>query len=256
MLGFQFIQNLLEQEVELGGKSPNVVYADANIDLAVAGAAFGIYFAQGENCNAGSRILVEDTMHDRFLDRLVAFTERIRVLPPTDERSQLGALISEGHLRRVADYVEIGRREGVRVVTGGRRLTEAPLDRGYFYAPTVLADVTREHRVFREEIFGPVVTVTRFHTEEEAIDLANATDYGLAAGVWTASFDRAMRFVKGVASGTVWVNTFNTTPVEAPFGGVKSSGFGRDCGMQAIENYTTWKTVALAVAPFSDWYAS
>ena len=243
-------------QVELGGKSPNVVYADANIDLAVAGAAFGIYFAQGENCNAGSRILVEDTMHDRFLDRLVAFTERIRVLPPTDERSQLGALISEGHLRRVADYVEIGRREGVRVVTGGRRLTEAPLDRGYFYAPTVLADVTREHRVFREEIFGPVVTVTRFHTEEEAIDLANATDYGLAAGVWTASFDRAMRFVKGVASGTVWVNTFNTTPVEAPFGGVKSSGFGRDCGMQAIENYTTWKTVALAVAPFSDWYAS
>jgi len=243
-------------QVELGGKSPNVVFADADFEKAVAGAAFGIFYAQGENCNAGSRILVEQSIHDRFLDSLVAFTERIRVLPPTDERSQLGSLISSGQLERVSRYVDIGRAEGVRVVTGGYRLMDPPFDRGNFYAPTILADVTSDHRVFQEEIFGPVVTVTPFRDEEDAIRLANATEFGLAAGVWTANVERAMRCARRLDSGYVWINTFNTTPVEAPFGGVKSSGFGRDCGMQAIDNYTTWKTVAVALEPFSDWYAS
>jgi acyl-CoA reductase-like NAD-dependent aldehyde dehydrogenase len=241
-------------QVELGGKSPNIIFADADFDKAVAGAAFGIFYAQGENCNAGSRVLVEDSIHDRFLDALVAFTERIRVLPPTDERSQLGSLISAAQLERVSGYVDVARSEGARVVTGGHQLTDPPFDRGHFYAPTVLADVRSDHRVFQEEIFGPVVTITSFRDEDEAIRLGNATEYGLAAGVWTSSVDRAMRCSQRLASGYVWINTFNTTPVEAPFGGVKSSGFGRDCGLQAIENYTTWKTVAFATEPYSDWY--
>jgi acyl-CoA reductase-like NAD-dependent aldehyde dehydrogenase len=243
-------------QLELGGKSPNVVFGDADLDLAVAGAAFGILYAQGENCNAGSRILVEDSIHDEFIARLKTRTESIRVLPALDESSQLGALISMEQLERVASYVEIGLAEGARLVTGGRRLQGGVYGDGYFYAPTILADVTSEHRVFQEEIFGPVVTVTRFRGEDEAIDLANGTEFGLAAGVWTRSLDRALRCVQEIDSGYVWVNTFNGTPIEAPFGGVKSSGFGRDCGPQAIDTYTTWKTVAWATAPFTDWYSS
>ena len=243
-------------QLELGGKSPNVVFADADIEAAAAGAAFGIFYTQGENCNAGSRILVERSIYPRFVDLVVARAEALRVGAPADESTDMGALISRPHLEKVAGYVEIGRAEGVRVATGGRKLTEASLSGGYFYAPTVLADVPAEARVFREEIFGPVVTITPFDGDDEAIRLANATEYGLAAGVWTKDVDRALRCVQQIESGYVWVNTFNGTPIEAPFGGVKHSGFGRDCGSQAIDTYTTWKTVAWAVQPFADWYRS
>ncbi len=243
-------------QMELGGKSPNIVFGDADFDRAVRGAAFGIFFAQGENCNAGSRVLVQDTIYERFVEGLAGMARSIRVLPPTDERCQMGALISRAHLEKVAGYVETGVREGARLVTGGRRLDDGALQGGHFYAPTVLADVRPHHRVFTEEIFGPVVVVTPFHDEEEAIQLANATEYGLAAGVWTSNVSRALRCVQEIDSGYVWVNTFNYTPVEAPFGGVKGSGFGRDCGMQALDTYTTWKTVAWATAPFTNWYES
>lgn len=248
-------QNALPVQLELGGKSPNVVFDDADFDRAVAGAAFGIFYAQGENCNAGSRVIVQSGTYGRFVEALAQFAQKIIVAAPTDEGSQIGALISKPHLEKVARYVEIGVEEGARLVTGGRTLTDASLGGGYFYAPTVLADVQESFRVFREEIFGPVVVVTPFRDEAEAIRLANATDYGLAAGVWTANVERALRCVQEIKSGYVWVNTFNGTPIEAPFGGVKRSGFGRDCGMQALENYMTWKTVAWATAPFSDWYA-
>jgi len=240
-------------QLELGGKSPNVVFADADIEKAAAGAAFGIFYTQGENCNAGSRILVERSIYDRFVEILVARAESLQVGPPADEATDMGALISRPHLEKVAGYVEIGRAEGVTVATGGETLTDE-LGGGYFYAPTVLADVEPEARVFREEIFGPVVTVTPFDDDDAAIQLANATDYGLAAGVWTKDVDRALRCLQQIESGYVWVNTFNSTPVEAPFGGVKLSGFGRDCGSQAIDTYTTWKTVAWALQPFRDWY--
>ncbi|HEY7940828.1 MAG TPA: aldehyde dehydrogenase family protein [Candidatus Limnocylindrales bacterium] len=243
-------------QLELGGKSPNVVFADADIDAAAAGAAFGIFYTQGENCNAGSRILVERSIYGRFVDLVVARAEALRVGAPADESTDMGALISRPHLEKVAGYVEIGRSEGVRVATGGRKLTDPSLSGGYFYAPTVLADVPADARVFQEEIFGPVVTITSFEDDDEAIRLANATEYGLAAGVWTKDVDRALRCIQQIESGYVWVNTFNGTPIEAPFGGVKHSGFGRDCGSQAIDTYTTWKTVAWAVQPFSDWYRS
>jgi betaine-aldehyde dehydrogenase len=242
-------------QLELGGKSPNVVFADADVEAAAAGAAFGIFYTQGENCNAGSRILVERSIYDQFVDLVVARAKALKVGPPAEESTEMGALISGLHLEKVSGYVDVGRREGVRVACGGERLTGASLSGGYFYAPTVLADVPPGARVFQEEIFGPVVTITPFETDDEAIRLANATDYGLAAGVWTTNVNRALRCVQELESGYVWVNTFNGTPVEAPFGGVKMSGFGKDCGSQAIDTYTTWTTVAWAIQPFSDWYA-
>jgi betaine-aldehyde dehydrogenase len=240
-------------QLELGGKSPNIVF-DADLREAVAGAAFGIFYNQGENCNAGSRLLVHQRVHDDFVRGLLAAVQKIRVLPPLDEASQMGALISGDHLAKVASYVDIGVAEGARLATGGQRMSGAPFNKGHFYLPTVLTEVRPEHRVFKEEIFGPVVTVTRFASDDEAIALANATDYGLAAGAWTGSVKRALRCVHEIRSGYVWINTFNGTPVEAPFGGVKSSGFGRDCGMQAIDTYTTWKTAVWSLGPFEDWY--
>ena len=241
-------------QVELGGKSPNVIFGDANLEAAAKAAAFGIFYTQGENCNAGSRILVEASVADEFTERVAQVARRIRVLPPLDESCQLGSLISSQQLEKVSKYVEVGVAEGARLVTGGHRVTGAPFDKGSFYEPTVLADVDASHRVFQEEIFGPVVTVTPFHDEADAIRLANATDFGLAAGVWTSDYDRAIHCAQRITSGYVWVNTFNTTPVEAPFGGVKSSGFGRDCGPQALDNYLSWKTLGLATAPYVDWY--
>jgi betaine-aldehyde dehydrogenase len=241
-------------QTELGGKSPDVVFDDADLDRAVAGVAFGIFYAQGENCNAGSRLLLQSSIYDRFLERLVEYVSRIRVLPPLDEDSQLGALVSQAQLDKVERYVRIGAEEGARVVCGGKRLLDGEFAKGLFYPPTILADVTPDARAFREEIFGPVLTVTPFDDEDEAIRLANATEFGLAAGVWTSNVDRAMRCVLWIKSGYVWVNTFNGTPVEMPFGGVKSSGFGRDASMHAIDTFTSLKSVVWAVAPYQDWY--
>lgn len=241
-------------QLELGGKSPNIVFDDADLELAVAGAAFGIFYNQGENCNAGSRLLVHAKVYDAFVAGLVARARELRVLPPLDERSQMGALISAAHLKKVAGYVEAGRSEGATLLCGGAAPGEGHFKCGHWYLPTVLAGVGPEHRVFREEIFGPVVTVTKFFDDDEAIALANATEFGLAAGAWTSSVQRALRCAQELQSGYVWINNYNPTPVEVPFGGVKSSGFGRDCGPQAVETYTTWKTVLWSLGRFEDWY--
>lgn len=242
-------------QMELGGKSPNIVFEDApDLDLAVAGAAFGIFYTQGENCNAGSRLILQRSIYDTFLEKLDAFARAIRIGNPLDESTQIGSLIAQEQLDKVESYVKIGLEHGARLVCGGQRLTGGDFAHGFFYPPTILADVKPGDRVFQEEIFGPVLTVTPFDTVDEAIALANATEFGLAAGAWTASAERAMRCVQEIKSGYVWINTFNGTPVELPFGGVKSSGFGRDCGMQALDSYTSWKSVVWAMAPYADWY--
>jgi acyl-CoA reductase-like NAD-dependent aldehyde dehydrogenase len=241
-------------QLELGGKSPNIVFPDADLAQAIAGGAFGIFYNQGENCNAGSRILVHESIHDAYVDGLVAAAKKIRVLPPQDERSQMGALISRAHRDKVAGLVEAGRKEGAVMKCGGPAPADGHFQKGHWYLPTVLTGVKPTHKVFQEEIFGPVVTVTPFKTDDEAIALANATAYGLAAGAWTRDVRRALRCVDELRSGYVWINQYNPTPVEAPFGGVKQSGFGRDCGPQAIETYMTWKSVLWSMADFADWY--
>jgi acyl-CoA reductase-like NAD-dependent aldehyde dehydrogenase len=242
-------------QMELGGKSPNIVFDDApDRDLAVAGAAFGIFYAQGENCNAGSRLILQRTIYEDFLARLGAFARNIRILTPLDEECQMGSLASQEQLDKVEYYVKVGLDAGARLVCGGERLTSGEFSKGFFYPPTILADVKPGDRVFQEEIFGPVLTVTPFDDVDEAIELANATEFGLAAGAWTSSTERAMRCVQELRSGYVWINTFNGTPVEVPFGGIKSSGYGRDCGMEAIHTYTTSKSVVWATSPYSDWY--
>ena len=247
-------ERLRPTQLELGGKSPNIVFDDADLDQACAGAAFGIFYNQGENCNAGSRLLVQAKIYDAFLEGLVRRARAIRVLPPLDERSQMGALISAPHARKVAGHVEAALAAGAARLCGGPAPEEGHFARGHWYLPTVLAEVRPEHVAFQEEIFGPVVTVTRFTDDDEAIALANATEFGLAAGAWTRSVRRALRCTQELQSGYVWINNYNPTPVEVPFGGVKSSGFGRDCGPQALETYTTYKTVLWALAPFEDWY--
>ncbi len=248
-------------QLELGGKSPNIVFDDADLPRAIAGGAFGIFYNQGENCNAGSRLLVHDKVYDQYVDGLVLAAKKIRVLPPLDERSQMGALISAAHRDKVAGMVAAGVAAGATLRCGGEimgstRDDAAHFARGHWYLPTVLTEVGPRDVLFQEEIFGPVVTVTRFHDDDEAIALANATQFGLAAGAWTRSVERALRCANELQSGYVWINQYNPTPVEAPFGGVKSSGFGRDCGPQAVETYLTWKSVLWSLAPFEDYYNS
>ena len=249
-------QRALPVQVELGGKSPHIVFHDADLDRAIPALAFGAFFAQGQNCNAGSRLLVDQAIAEDVTARLVAYSSKIKIGPTQDPTTELGAIISQRQLERIEGFVERAQAEGVVVAIGGRRVTDSFTAEGRYYSPTVLTGVTPNHEVFQDEIFGPVITVTTFENEADAIQLANATRYGLAAGVWTADIQRALRVSQDVKSGYVWINTFNTTPIEAPFGGVKQSGFGRDTGTQAIDNYLTWKTIAVAVTPPEDWYVS
>jgi acyl-CoA reductase-like NAD-dependent aldehyde dehydrogenase len=242
-------------QLELGGKSPTIVFEDVDIDEVAPAAAFGIFMNQGQNCSAGSRILVQASIHDRFVEALVTRTAAIRVLPPFDPRAQQGALISGDHLSKVHGWVERARREGATVATGGAPLTGDIFRGGHFYPPTVLVDVDPTSAAFQEEIFGPVVSVVPFRDEDEAIELANATRYGLAASVWTADMRRAMRVGARIETGFLWINTINSHPIQAPFGGVKDSGFGREEGLQALQNYMVQRSVVIGGERFVDPYA-
>src|SRR5436305_85807 len=227
--------------LELGGKSPNLIFADADLDAAAKGAYNGIVYGKGEVCAAGSRLFVEAKVHDELLDRLLARTKRLVPGDPLDPRTRLGALVSRKQREGVLRYVEEGRREGARVVAGGG--PAAIGGKGWFMQPTILDGVGNDMVVAREEIFGPVLAVIPFTQVSEAVELANASIYGLAAGVWTRDVGKAHQVARALQAGTVWINQYNWYDSAAPFGGYKQSGFGRELGSAALAAYTEVKTV-------------
>ena len=225
--------------MELGGKSPLIVFADADLDAAVGAAMLGNFYSAGQVCSNGTRVFVEAEAEAAFLDRLVKRTRAMRLGDPLDEATNLGPLVSGAHRDKVLGYIEKGRAEGARLVIGGG----VPQRPGFFVEPTVFAGVGDEMAIAREEIFGPVMCVLSFGSEAEAVARANATEFGLSAGVFTADLARAHRVIGQLQAGTAWINSYNLTPVEMPFGGTKMSGFGRENGRAAIEHWTEVKTV-------------
>jgi 5-carboxymethyl-2-hydroxymuconic-semialdehyde dehydrogenase len=233
--------------MELGGKSPCVVFADADLDAAVDAAVFQIFSLNGERCTAGSRLLVERPVYEEVVARVAERARNVRVGLPDDPATELGALIHPSHYSRVLGYVAAGKESGARLVAGGTR--PIGLDSGNYLAATVFADVKRTDRIFQEEIFGPVLCVTPFDTEDEALDLANDTRYGLAAYAWTSDLRRAHRFGHRVESGMVWINSQNVRDLRTPFGGVKDSGLGTEGGRHSIDFYTESRIVHVALEP-------
>jgi aldehyde dehydrogenase (NAD+)/phenylacetaldehyde dehydrogenase len=227
--------------LELGGKSPNIVFADADIDAAVKGAYTGIFYGKGEVCAAGSRLFVERSVHDQLVEKLVERTRKLAPGDPLDPKTRLGALISKQQRESVLSYVEAGRAEGAEVVAGGEPATVG--GKGFFMQPTILDACNNAMKVAQEEIFGPVLVVIPFDDVKEAVRLANDSIFGLAAGVWTRDIGKAHQVAREIQAGTVWINQYNWYDSGAPFGGYKQSGFGRELGKQALEYYTESKTV-------------
>jgi betaine-aldehyde dehydrogenase len=247
--------NVKKISLELGGKSPNVVFADADFETAVDYALFGIYANAGQVCSAGSRLLLEDAIYDKFVARLVERARKIVVGDGFDPKTEMGPLVAERQRDRVEKYIRIGLDEGAKLATGGGRAA-ATNPNGYFIEPTIFVDTKPEMRIVREEIFGPVLAVQRFSGEAEAIRLANDSDYGLAAAVFTTDGARAQRVIRKLRAGITWVNTYHPTYNEAPWGGYKQSGIGRELGTYGYEAYTEVKqiNINLAVEP-SGWFA-
>jgi aldehyde dehydrogenase (NAD+) len=235
--------NLKRVSLELGGKSPNVVFADADLDAAVEGAYFALFFNQGQCCCAGSRLFVEEKVHDQLVQKLVAKAKSQKVGDPFEPDTTQGPQVSQEQCDRVLGYIEHGKKEGAKLLTGGRRLG----DKGYFVEPTVFDRVTDNMKIAREEIFGPVMNVLTFKDMNEVIRRGNATFYGLAAAVWTRDITKAHRIANGLRAGTVWVNCYDVFDAAAPFGGFKMSGFGRELGEYALELYTEVKTVFVSL---------
>jgi aldehyde dehydrogenase (NAD+) len=237
--------NLKRVTLELGGKSANIIFPGADLDAAVKAAASGIFFNSGQVCSAGSRILVHDSIHDEVVERLVARAGAIRLGDPLDKATAMGPVVSAVQMHRVLEYVDIGRREGAELAAGGVRVGST----GFFVAPTVFANVEHSMRISQEEIFGPVATVIRFKDDDDALRIANGTRYSLAAGVWSEDIRRIHRFIKRLKAGTVWANTYGPTDVRLPWGGSRDSGFGREHGEAAIENFTEPKAVWINTGP-------
>jgi acyl-CoA reductase-like NAD-dependent aldehyde dehydrogenase len=235
--------NLTRVSLELGGKSPNVVFADADLEAAASGAAWGIFYNMGEDCCAGSRLFIQEQVYDEFLQKVTDAAKAIRVGHPFDDGSQLGPLVSSGHHARVSGYVDGALAAGAQIVAGGGRPHYLPGTEGYYYEPTILTDVTNDARIVREEVFGPVVVATPFSDDEHAVKVANDTVYGLAAGVWTQNLGRAHRFAHAVKAGTIWLNDYGPADAAAPFGGFKQSGYGREHGGEALNLFLETKAV-------------
>jgi len=235
--------NLKRVTLELGGKSPNIVFADANMKRATKGSMYGVFLNSGQVCTAGTRILVEKSVHDDFVSSLLESTASMKLGDPLEEDTQMGPVVSQEQMERVTGYIEIGKSEGAEVAVGGERATE--LGDGYFVQPTVFTGVSNDMRIAQEEIFGPVAAVIPVADVDEAIAVANDTIYGLAAAVWTNDVTKAHRVARGIKAGTVWVNTAGNVDPSVSFGGYKQSGFGRELGRHSMETYTQTKSVWL-----------
>jgi betaine-aldehyde dehydrogenase len=240
--------------LELGGKSPLIIFGDAKLDNAVSGALLANFYSSGQVCSNGTRVFVHRSIKAAFLERLVKRVNAMRIGDPMDPATQVGPLVSEQHMHKVLSYLERGRAEGARALTGGARVTAGELAKGYFVAPTVFDNCRDDMAIVREEIFGPVMSVLDFEDEQEVIERANATEFGLAAGVFTNDLTRAHRVIARLQAGTCWINQYNVTPIELPFGGVKLSGLGRENGRAAIEHYTQLKSVYVAMGDIDSPY--
>jgi aldehyde dehydrogenase (NAD+) len=241
-------KKLIPATLELGGKSANIYFSDCPWDKAVEGTAMGILFNQGQVCCAGSRVFVHEDIYDRFIDAMTETFNKVKVGLPWKEDTVMGCQIDEGQLQKILNYVEIGKKEGARLVCGGERVTDNGLDKGCFMRPTILADVTNDMRVAQEEIFGPVVVVIKFKDEDEVINMANDSEYGLGGAVWTKDINRALRVARAVETGRMWVNVYNNLPAHAPFGGYKKSGIGRETHKMMLDHYSQKKNIFISLS--------
>ncbi|MFC4558367.1 betaine-aldehyde dehydrogenase [Virgibacillus kekensis] len=235
--------NMKKIALELGGKNPNIVFADADFETAVDQALNAVFFHAGQVCSAGSRLLIEESIHDEFVEALIERTKHIKLGNGFDENTQSGPMISAEHRAKVENYVEIGKKEGAKLVVGGKRPDDPELQNGFFYLPTIFTNCTSDMRIVQEEVFGPVLTVETFKTKEEAVKLANDTIYGLAGAVWTQDLSKAEFVAARLRMGTVWINDFHPYFAQAPWGGYKQSGIGRELGREGMDEYTEVKHI-------------
>ena len=235
--------NVKKIALELGGKNPNIIFADSDLDIALDRALDGVFFHAGQICSAGSRLMLEESIHDRFVERLKSRMAKIRLGDGMAEDTQMGPLISAEHLAKVENYMRVAEADGACLELGGRRPEAADLRDGFFFLPTLFTGCHHDMRIVQEEVFGPVITVEKFSGEDEAVRLANGTIYGLAAGFWTRDPDRISRVARQLRFGTVWINDFNVYFTQAPWGGYKQSGLGRELGRQGLEEYTEVKHI-------------
>jgi aldehyde dehydrogenase (NAD+) len=240
--------NLKRVSLELGGKSPDIVFADADLDAAVPGAAMAVFANSGQICSAGTRLFVEEKVYDEFVARVAEFGKKLQVGNGLDPNTQIGPLVSEQQLERVTGYLAIGQKEGAKALAGGTRISEGPLAKGYFVSPTVFANVQDNMRIAQEEIFGPVISAIKFTDMDELIRRANATTFGLGSGVWTRDVAKAHHVSKALRAGSVWVNCYQAMDPAVPFGGYKMSGYGRESGKQHVEEYLNVKAVWIKTA--------
>lgn len=240
-------KKLIPATLELGGKSANIYFPDCPWDKAIEGLQIGILFNQGQVCCAGSRVFVHEDIYDKFLAAAVSAFEKVKVGLPWDQDTQMGCQVNDNQLKKILDYIEIGKQEGAKLACGGYKITEKGLDEGSFLKPTILADVNNKMRVAQEEIFGPVVCLIKFKDEDEVIKMANDSEYGLGGAVWTSDINRAFRVARGVETGRMWVNNYNNLPAHAPFGGYKKSGIGRETHKMMLDHYSQKKNIFISL---------
>lgn len=241
-IGISAAENLIPSTLELGGKSANIFFDDCDIDRAVEGVQLGILFNQGQVCSAGSRIFVQESFYDKFMEKVLKAFEEVNVGNPIEKDTQMGSQINENQIATIEKYVEIGKEEGAKVLTGGSRYSEGPLSKGAFFQPTLL-ETTNDMRVAQEEIFGPVGTVIKFKDADDVIQMANDNEYGLAGGVWTRDMNTAFKVAREIRTGRIWVNTYTSFEAGAPFGGYKNSGIGRETHKMILDAYTQSKNI-------------